>query len=138
MRSLGRLSVVSILLLCSAAVSAQTAAQPAPPQNPVPFVAQIVPPLSIDQSAPQLPAPSATFRLPPLSPGATHNLQAMNAQNLALLAPNNGPCYALRTYGFTTGHDPAATPRLSSQSTCTPASKSHIKELVKAPSSATR
>src|SRR6185312_7350739 len=123
MRSLRRLSVVSIaslpavLLLCTAGASAQTAAalstQPAPLQNPVPFVAPV---------------------LPPLSPNTMHHLQeqaqALKAQQTALLAQNNGPCYTLRTYGFTTGHDPAEAPRLSSHTTCTPASKSHVRELV--------
>jgi len=64
--------------------------------------------------------------------------QALKAQQTALLAQNNGPCYTLRTYGFTTGHDPAEAPRLSSHTTCTPASKSHVRELVKAPSASIR
>jgi hypothetical protein len=136
MRSLCRLSVASILLLCSAAASAQTAAQPAPPQTPTPFVVQISPPLSTNQAAPQLPAPSTTFLVPPLSSNTIHRLEAdLNAQKLSLLAQNNGPCYALRTYGFTTGHEPAAVPHLSSQTTCTAASKTHLRELVKTPSS---
>lgn len=148
MRSLRRLSVVSIaslpaaLLLFTTGVSAQTApapsARPTLLQNPVPFVAPILPPLSAAQlSAQQLPAPYTTLRVPPLSPKTIHRLGTMDPQKLILLAQNNGPCYTLRTYGFTTGHDPAEAPRLSSHTTCTPASKSHVRELVNAPKAST-
>ena len=155
MRSLHRLSVVSIvslaaIILCSTSAHAQTAAAPsiapAPSPNATPFAMQIPPSAWTSPSPLQLPAPSTTFRLPP-PPSANrihtlestiHTLEAQDAQRLALLARNDGPCYALRTYGFTAGHDPAEVPRLSSHTTCTPASKSHIRELVKTPSNPTR
>jgi hypothetical protein len=110
--------------------------QPAPLQNPVPFVAPALPPLSGAQSlAPQLPAPSTTVRVPPVSPGTIQRLQALDAQKLALLSRNHGPCFTLRTYGFTAGPDPAEAPRLTSSTTCTPASGANVRELVKAPPS---
>ncbi|HXS11467.1 MAG TPA: hypothetical protein VN734_02085 [Acidobacteriaceae bacterium] len=145
MRSLRRLSVVSIaslpaiLFLCSAGVRAQTTAapptQPALSPTPAPFVVQISPSLWAGQtSAPQQPGSSPNFRLPPLAPGAINSLKALDAQQLDLLARNNGPCFALRSYNFTTEHYAAAPPRLSSYTTCTPASQAHVKELVKTPS----
>jgi hypothetical protein len=136
MRSLSRLSLASTaILLCSAGLHAQTSAptQPAPWPNPAPLAAPISPLLSTGQSSsPQ--QSGLSFRLPPLSPGTIYNLKALKAQRPALLARNDGPCYALRAYGFTTGHDPAAAPRLSSHTTCTPASGTHLRELVKNPS----
>ena len=145
MRSLRRLSVVSIaslsasLLLCSAGVRAQTVAAPptatVPSQNAAPFAAQIPPLFPTGQSSPPLiQMLSQRFRIAPLSPDAIHRLETLDTQRLPLLARNDGPCFALRTYGFTAGHDPAEVPRLSSHTTCTPASKSHIRELVKSPS----
>ncbi len=149
MRSLCRLSVVSVaslsalVLFCVPGAHAQTPAQPAPPatpaplHNPIPFVTPVLPPLSgARSSAPQLPAPSTTLRVPPISPGTIQRLQALQAleaQKLTLLSRNEGTCYALRTYGFTAGHDPAEAPHLSSHTTCTPASQSHAKAIVVTP-----
>ena len=143
MQSLRRLSVVSIaplsatLILCAVSVRAQTpaapSATPAPSNNASPFSAQLPPLFSTGQSSPPLvQMPSTPFRLPPLSLGTSQNRNIVQMQNLAL---NQGPCYTMRTYGFTTGHDPAAAPRLSTSTTCTPASQTHVKELVNAPAS---
>lgn len=159
MRSLRRLSVVSIvplsaiLVLCSTNAHAQTAAAPPnaslPSQPAASFAAQIPPLFPTGQSAPQPPVPSTIFPLPPLFTRTIHNdqpldtthtvewlngqVQRLNARQAALLARNDGPCFALRTYGFTAGHDPAEAPRLSSHTTCTPASKSRLRELVTTP-----
>jgi len=57
----------------------------------------------------------------------------LNAQKLTSLASDDGPCYTLRTYGFTPGHDRAEAPHLSSRTTCLPSSKSHLRELIKTP-----
>lgn len=142
MRSLRRLSVASIvsvsatLLLCSTRVRAQTLA--APPAgsvaSPAPFASQI-PPLSLPPLFPVGPpqVQALPLRVPPLSPDTIHRLGTPDAQKLSLLARNNGPCYTLRTYGFTPGHDPGEAPRLSTHTTCTPASKSHLRGLVKTP-----
>lgn len=144
MRSLRRLSVISaaslsaIFALCAADARAQSASVPSAqltPQKPAPFASVIPPLFSTGTTAPQPSSPLAT--LPPLSANTIHRLEAQNAlkaRKLSLLAQNNGPCYALRTYGFTPGHDPAEAPRLSSHTTCTPASKSHLRELIEAPS----
>ena len=139
LRGLSAVSAVSLsifLVMGSADVHAQNIAAPpavsAPAQIP-PLAVPILPPLSTSQSAPQLPLPSTTFRLPPLSPNAIHRLETLNAQRLPLLARNEGPCYTLRTYGFTAGQDPAEAPHLSSHTTCTPASQSHAKVIVLAP-----
>lgn len=150
MRSLRRLSAVSIALLSailvlgSVSTPAQTAsapsAQPAALQNPVPFVAPVLPPLfpSGKASTSPLVESSPDLHVPPLSAGQIQRLQALNArdaQKLTLLSRNQGPCYTLRTYGFAPGQYPAEAPRLSSSTTCTPASGTHIRELVKIPSS---
>lgn len=143
MRSLRRLSVVSaapvfaILVLCCAGVRAQTAALPptasVPLQIPSPFVVQMPPLVGPIPSAPQLAGPSTTLHLPPLSPGTIHRLETLDAPKLPLLARSEGPCYALRSYRFTTGRDRASVPRLSGSATCTPAAETHLKEVVKAP-----
>ena len=86
------------------------------------------------------------LRLPPLSANTIHSLQpdaiptvqAVDVQQAALLARNNGPCFTLRTYGFTIRRDPGEVPRLSNHTTCTPASNSHVKELVSTPSGPSR
>ena len=144
MQSLRRLSVVSIaplsaiLVLCPAGVRAQTVAAPptatVPSQNAAPFAAQIPPLFPTGQFSPPLVQMlSQRFRIAPLSANTIHRLWTLHLQRLTLLARNDGPCYALRTYGFTSGHDLAEVPRLSSQTTCTPASKSHLRELVNTP-----
>lgn len=146
MRSLRRLSVVSIallsaILLCSASARAQAAAEPSmpPPTN----AAQLPPLLLAGQPAAQPCLPSTAFRLPPVfkraipSPqplDSIHTVLPLNTQQVASLSHSNGVCYSLRTYGFTSGHDLATAPRLTSSTTCTPASGTHVKELVKSPS----
>lgn len=141
MRSLRRLSVASIvpvsavLIFSSAAVRAQAAPTP-PAPGPAPFAAR-VPPLFLPPLFPVGPpqVQASPLRVPPLSPDTIHRLGIPDAQKLSLLARNNGPCYTLRTYGFTPGHDPGEAPRLSTHTTCTPASKSHLRGLVNTPSS---
>jgi len=132
MRSLRRLSVVSamlsaiILVLCSASLPAQTATTPpsfsVPLQNAPPLVAPLPPLVASPKSAPQL-SPDTMRRL----------FDKLNAQKLSPLASDDGPCYTLRTYSFTRGHDPASVPRLSSSTTCLPSSQSHLRELIKTP-----
>jgi hypothetical protein len=60
-------------------------------------------------------------------------MKRSDAQKLALVTENEAPCYALRTYGFTTPQGNSSAPRLTSYTTCTPASKTHLKEIVSVP-----
>lgn len=150
MRSLRRLSAVSIasfsaiLFLSSFSASAQsspaipftpaTSAQPSRAADASPWTIHVSPTLTVPSIAEQQFQPSTTFRLPPVSAESTQNLwKTFSAEKLALLAGNEGPCYALRTYGFTTPRDTASAPQMSSYKTCTPAAQAHLKELVKAP-----
>jgi hypothetical protein len=146
MRSLRRLSAVlvislpAILLLSSAGARAQSVTVPSFPPPPVAsapaFVIHVSPLFATRSEPTQQPQPLKTYRLPPLSAETMHNLtKTPGAQKLALLAGNEG-CYALRTYGFTTPRDAASAPHLSSYKTCTPASQTHLKELVRAPQAA--
>lgn len=155
MRSLRRLSAVSVAslpaILLLSFVGARAQSTPAMPFAPAPLASapfaqpqpsasasrwaiHVSPPFAIQSPAPQQSQPSTTYRLPPISSATTQKLfRTWNAQKLALLARNEGPCYALRTYGFTTPRDTASAPQMSSYKTCTPASQAHLKELVKIP-----
>ena len=141
MRSLLRASAVSaaflpaVLLLSFVGARAQSAPTPfaQAPRSPSasPWVIHVSPPFTVQSVAPQQAQPSATDRLPRLSPQAVQNLVKKFAeQKLGIIAVNERPCYALRTYGFTTSGDGASAPQLTSYKTCTVASQTHFKELV--------
>lgn len=144
MRSLGRLSAVSIaslpfvLLLSSLGASAQSAstpfAQPSTTPNPSPWVFHVSPSQTLQFAAPQQIQPAANNRVLHLSAEEMKDLiKTPGAQKPVIEAENVSPCYAMRTYGFTTPRDGVSAPQMTSYKTCTPASLTHLKELVITP-----
>ena len=103
------LSASLIAATCALPAAAQSSAAPAGPAKPIPEL--LIPPLSTGsvplllQSQP--PASPPLFVLPAKPP------------TKILSANNSGPCYTIRTYGYTPHDLESNSPKPSSYSTCT-------------------
>jgi len=106
------LSASIIATACVLPAAAQSPAAPADPTRPIPEL--LIPPLSTKNVPLLLQSP------PPASPSL---LAAPDSRIVALSAgiKNSGPCYTIRTYGYTPHDLESNTPKPSSYSTCTPA-----------------
>lgn len=90
--------------------------------------------------APQEAPPGSLLRIPPLSrqtftiaevqpvPAILRFVVTPSVRIKPQLAQNDGPCYTLRSYGFTDHDLQSADPRPSSATTCTPAASGQMKQ----------